>query len=643
MIRRFRADEDIPRSPAMALQRAEKVNRGNTKRPGKILQIIGLYGILGLLYSLVVPLFEAPDEFAHMAYAAHLAQGKGLPVLRRGAEGPWKQEGVQPPLYYGVLAGIARLSGASLEDLPALYRPHPMASADPQREAGRNHAFHRPGEILDRNRTVVVLRIWRMTSVALGALTIWAAWQMARLWFSSSALADRVALWIATLPGFLFVSSSINNDNMVNTIAAVGLWWIGKIWRSGGSISQAIILGVLMGLAALSKASGLLLWPIAMLALLLASWNRRSLRTALGLTGLALITALSLSGSWFYRNIDLYGTPLPLPLLGMNPGALWDIRTRLQGPLSPWWSDPAKTWELFRETFWGAFGHMGNIRMPDSVYRLLDLWAALSVFGLILKAKRFICGERSSPMASLSILMLGYVLLIGIGLSFWVSAQGRHSYPALIPLAIGLHQGWEELYRRLPSVVRTRLFLKLPAIGMAMVAILAPMVWILPAYYVPSFTDAEVQRLRDPLRAYFADRVYLHGYALSDDHVAPGREILLYLYFEALGPAEGEWNLFVHLVDAHAPDRILTQEDRYPGRGMFHPSQWQQGQRWKERIRLRIPANLSPTDRLRVVFGFYERAQWISGNPQRWPIYDPSGHPLGDHLEIPLSQVAFAP
>ena len=85
MIRRFRADEDIPRSPAMALQRAEKVNRGNTKRPGRILQIIGLYGILGLLYSLVVPLFEAPDEFAHMAYAAHLAQGKGLPVLRRGA------------------------------------------------------------------------------------------------------------------------------------------------------------------------------------------------------------------------------------------------------------------------------------------------------------------------------------------------------------------------------------------------------------------------------------------------------------------------------------------------------------------------------------------------------------------------------
>ncbi len=483
-----------------------------------------------------------------------------------------------------------------------------------------------------------------MTSVALGALTIWAAWQMARQWFPSSpALADRAALWIATLPGFLFVSSSVNNDNMVNAIVAIGLWWTGKIWRSGGSVLQAVILGALIGLAALSKASGLLLWPIALLTLPLAARNRRSLRTGLGLTGLALITALSWSGGWFYRNLVLYGTPLPLPLLGMNPGALWDIRTWLQGPLSPWWSDPAKTWELFRETFWGAFGHMGNIRMPDSVYRLLDLWAALSVFGLILKAKRFIRGERSSPTASFSFLMLGYVLLVGVGLSFWISAQGRHSYPALLPLAIGLHQGWEELHRCLPSMARKGLLLKLPTIGMAGVAILAPMIWIMPAYHVPSFTDVEVQRLGYPLQANFANKIRLHGYTLSVDRVAPGREITLILYFEALGPVEGEWNLFFHLVDARAPDRILTQEDRYPGRGMFHPSQWQQGQRWKERIRLRIPADLPPIDRLRVVFGFYEREQWIRGNPQRWPIYDPSGRPLGDHLELPLSQVPFIP
>ena len=52
------------------------------------------------LYNLSTPLYESPDELQHAAYAAWLADGRGLPVVDPAAPGPWRQEGTQPPLYY---------------------------------------------------------------------------------------------------------------------------------------------------------------------------------------------------------------------------------------------------------------------------------------------------------------------------------------------------------------------------------------------------------------------------------------------------------------------------------------------------------------------------------------------------------------
>src|SRR5438874_11247213 len=67
-------------------------------------------------YSAIVPAFEAPDEPGHFHYVQRLASGQGLPV--QGAGGGYDPELSQPPLYYAIQAGVARLIPPAGAQLP---------------------------------------------------------------------------------------------------------------------------------------------------------------------------------------------------------------------------------------------------------------------------------------------------------------------------------------------------------------------------------------------------------------------------------------------------------------------------------------------------------------------------------------------
>ncbi len=80
--------------------------------------------ILSILYSVVNPAFESPDEIGHFGFIQHLVTTRSLPVLRLGEPG----EAHQPPLYY-VAGGGRRAAGR-------LCRRHGMVSAQPEFHVG---------------------------------------------------------------------------------------------------------------------------------------------------------------------------------------------------------------------------------------------------------------------------------------------------------------------------------------------------------------------------------------------------------------------------------------------------------------------------------------------------------------------------
>ena len=114
------------------------------------------------LYSVVNPLFEAPDEIWHYEYVRWLAEGHGLPRPADVGTAPWRQEGSQPPLYY-LLAAVLTLPFSTENAATAIrYNPHaavgqPAAvdnypvGADRSRHAPRHPVSHSPVPRRDSN------------------------------------------------------------------------------------------------------------------------------------------------------------------------------------------------------------------------------------------------------------------------------------------------------------------------------------------------------------------------------------------------------------------------------------------------------------------------------------------------------------
>ena len=86
--------------------------------------ILALYAFLGLGYSLLVPIWEAPDEPDHYRLALHIAREGELPTREANTEAH------QPPLYYWLASWpLVWLEGLS-PSLVEVYEP-------PRRESVR--------------------------------------------------------------------------------------------------------------------------------------------------------------------------------------------------------------------------------------------------------------------------------------------------------------------------------------------------------------------------------------------------------------------------------------------------------------------------------------------------------------------------
>jgi len=88
------------------------LNRDRYWRAGLALLLL-LRLVLGLAYSALNPLGEAPDEADHYAYVVYIGQQGRLP------EGTTVTQGKHPPLYYLLAAAAGRAAGLDFDFLRA--------------------------------------------------------------------------------------------------------------------------------------------------------------------------------------------------------------------------------------------------------------------------------------------------------------------------------------------------------------------------------------------------------------------------------------------------------------------------------------------------------------------------------------------
>jgi hypothetical protein len=120
--------------------------------------------------------------------------------------------------------------------------------------------------------------------------------------------------------------------------------------------------------------------------------------------------------------------------------------------------------------------------------------------------------------------------------------------------------------------------------------------------------------------------VNLLGFDLSHTRANPGDTLPLTIYWQASGPTDLNYTLFVHLV---GPDGFLHgQVDQFPDAGAAPTTSWAPGQVVIDEISLPVASD-APSGTYHVAVGMYDAA---SGG--RLPITDASGDLLPDDQVI---------
>lgn len=132
-----------------------------------------------------------------------------------------------------------------------------------------------------------------------------------------------------------------------------------------------------------------------------------------------------------------------------------------------------------------------------------------------------------------------------------------------------------------------------------------------------------------PLGATFSDQITLDGYELRGE-VAPGNLVEVALYWGALRPPEGEYTVFVHLLD-RAGAFVVGQDGR-PVSGRFTTRAWRPGDVVFDVHWLELPPDL-PAGTYQLNVGLYVAETGI-----RVVVFDPAGVEQPNHT-LPIHSV----
>jgi hypothetical protein len=564
--------------------------------------IVVLYILLSSAYSIVVPIFEAPDEAQHFFFVREIIEGHGLPVQQTGITQHWAQEGSQPPLYYAVAAALTFWTDAA--DWTEVSQRNPYAvQGDPLANGNRNVFLHGQQGDFPWHGTTLAVHALRFVSILIGALSICVTYVLARTLFPTQPLlAVGAAAMHAFLPQFVFISAAVNNDGLAALVCGAALWQGVRVAAGADTRHDDWLLGLLVGLAALTKLSGAGMAVVAMTAVLLAAQGGRAWREVVARQVRVTLMAALVAGWWYARNLILYGDVTGLnrmlAIVGVRnpPPDVWQLLDELEG---------------LRLSFWGLFGWF-SILLPTALYQWFDTIALIALAGMGVKlAKCLISGKRARWLSPHLLLALAFALVLA-GVIRWGALtpglQGRLMFPALaacaVMLAAGL-AGWTQVLRTTPVFARAApytpfaLILAYPIIaGTALPAVIAP-VYARPELRSPSDSAGLIRWVgRDSITLVKAEVL---GDSLNAGDVLP---VTLTWRTDQI-PSQ---NYTVYIKVYGLNDELIASIDTYPGNGMYPTTQWAAHQDIVDRYSLRLSPSAKAPAYAKVVVGWYERA-----------------------------------
>jgi|GEM_PF-646772 len=550
---------------------------------------------LGATYASVMPPFENPDESSHLMVVRYTSQNWRLQPLvtptgklddgaaiTRYLEYSDPPSYYAPPAYYFIASALTFWS--DLDDLPNLLVPNPgwelgwALTADAS-STNKNMYAHRVHEetwaASDTMRAIYVLRGF---SLLLGGVIVSITFFTAQKLFP-----DYPGLWIGAAvvaglnPQFLAQSASITNDTLHNALFSLALLAMVSTLKTHGNWRCWAGIGALVGLAALTKQTALLLFAPAGISLIYNARQEREQRFAWRtflLCGSAFGLASILVGGWWYlRNGFLYADPL-----GLTP------HFGTQVPLPYPFDLSALLW-IFR-TAWGNFG-WALILLDPQVYTAVGILVLAALAGAVwtLRPRGEFWAQPVETRLGLLILLLAFGLNL-VALIRWSIATGallgRLLFPSSVAISVLLAWGLSAWLRWRPLRWAAAALVLLAACFAAAV----PWITLRPAFSAPL-----AERLPEaaiPLNKEFETGVRLIGYEVDPQDLAPGQTLRVVLYWRAEAPPGERLRSWVQIGPWNAVPPFALQ-DVFVG-GTYYPSDlWEAGDIIRQEYLLALP------------------------------------------------------
>jgi 4-amino-4-deoxy-L-arabinose transferase-like glycosyltransferase len=592
--------------------------------------ILVVHLILGVLYSVAVPIWEAHDEWGHYAFVRYLATERAFPPP--GAKLVERyDESIQPPLYY-LLGALATFWVNTDDGLEPIINPYATTGDG---TGGVNFTVHRwEAESFPYRGTVLGIHVTRLVSVLLSTLVVWTTYLIGRYVVPTRKELALGAMAInAFWPQFLFIGSVVNNDIMVTAFASLVFFFLVRIVVYGAGFKDWLALGFCLAGAFASKRNGLSLFPLALAGLSIPAIRKlEKISAPLRWVIVALLVLGCVLAWWLFQNVILslpyfgaYAKTVSQVWVSLNPST---IAGRLN-----WRSVFDTFWYAF-VTFWAVFG-WGNVGIEGWIYDLVAFICFLAGLGLLL----FLC-RKSRPKVRLGLMILMAGVLFVTALPMYISLYrgkiflmpGRYMLPAISAVSVLLSAGLAG-----PMQARVaRALMAVVAVVMFFFALLVPFRYILPAYAEPPMlSSTDLQAIQNPLRVNFDNKAELLGYDVGRGRVRTGEAIAITLYWRCLGRMEHNYTLAVQVL---GPDYgAYGGLNLYPGRGNFATSLWQVGDTFSEIYWIPVAPDVpAPVmGRIKVAFFINDLAQ------EHLPVLDAQGR-VADHSAV-LGRIKIVP
>jgi len=416
--------------------------------------IFVLYFILGVGYSLLMPIWEASDEPAHY----HLAWR----VARKGeyATQDLNYEANQPRAFYYLGSFVIR----ALDKIDTRYSDYYLPVEFKFNLRVRERRF----DWNDGNyRFLLGVYGLRWVNLLFGALALWLNWKTFKMIAPDKPTLGLSALALAALtPQYLHIMSSVNNDALGTLAGAMLFYLVVRVVNQPNSWLAALLIPLAVVLPLTTKLTVL---PVGTAVLGIVAWK------------------------WFFGSQPKRWLVVLVLLFGagtfyvffpeMVQTSLGEITWRLFG-LRKKGVDFEYIKSITSQIVWTYWGKVGWIAVGLSWW-VVDLLTAFGLFGIAAQIRSLIKTRTHHPQfhywIATSMIALFTVLAVARNGLTTGATQGRLLFPAIGALSLLMVSGWHDI---VPEKVQQ----KLPLILIASMTALSIGLWVfgvIPVYYQP--------------------------------------------------------------------------------------------------------------------------------------------------------------